>query len=303
MQLSESTWHRLIGAPLSLPAIAPLNTGRGISAALYVLRWGDGETGVLKISHERDRGAQELKFLQTQSDSSDVPRLLGAVTEPDRILLLIEDLRDATPGDVVVGASPAQALAAMDVLGRLHAAWWNAPPPDWTNTPPRWAETSAAQRAHFIQRYPHAWTQARLGDLPKMAARMAPVLAAIPPSLMHADAHLDNWMFRPAPILIDWESVRVGPSIVDVLRFLVEGITSETRRQMQSALLERWRGGVPDVDAATVQTWLHAALWYTLSAVVRHHSSVDLSVHSERTVQAHHQCAWQVIDMAADVLG
>ncbi|MGK0360212.1 MAG: aminoglycoside phosphotransferase (APT) family kinase protein [Bradymonadia bacterium] len=307
MQLSAPIWHRLIGAPLSLPTIHPLKTGRGISALLYVVRWGADQTAVLKISNAREDGARELKFLRTMRDSPDVPRLLGAVVEPARILLLIEDLRDATPGDMLIGATRGQALAAMDVLGRLHAGWWNAPPPDWSYKPPRWAGTTAAQRAQFVERYPHPWAQARLADLPDMAAQMAPVLAAIPPSLMHADAHLDNWMFRPAPILIDWESVRVGPAIVDVVRFLVEGLTSETRRQMQSALLERWRVAVSGVTAAvaaeTVQTWVRAALWYTINAVVAHDGGVGAHTHSARMVQAHHQCVRQVMDMAADVLG
>ena len=303
MQLSESTWHTLIGAPLPLPTVEPLKTGRGISAELFVLRWADDQTGVLKISHAREDGARELKFLRTLRGSPDVPRLLGAVVQTRRILLLLEDLRAATPGDMLIGATPAQAIDAIDLLGRLHSAWWDAPPPGWTFTPPRGTPATAADCEQFIARYPHPWAVANLRQLPRTAARMVPALAAIPPGLMHADAHLDNWMFRPAPILIDWESVRVGPSIVDVIRLLVEGLLTETRRQMQAELLERWRVAVPDVDRDTLQGWLRAGLWYTINAVVRHHGSVDLSVHAARMVQAHHQCAWQVMDMAADVLG
>lgn len=306
MQLSAPIWHRLIGAPLSLPTIHPLKTGRGISALLYVVQWGADQTAVLKISNAREDGARELKFLRAMRGSPDVPRLLGAVVESARILLLIEDLRAATPGDMLIGATPSQALAAMGVLGRLHAEWWNAPPPGWTYTPPRWAGTTAAQRAQFVQHHPHPWAQARLTDLPDMAAQMAPVLAAIPPSLMHADAHLDNWMFRPAPILIDWETVRVGPAIVDVVRFMVEGLTRETRRQIQSAMIERWRvavSGVAEVPAETVQAWVRAALWYTINAVVAHDGGVGAHTHSARMVQAHHLCVQQVMDMAADVLG
>lgn len=303
MQLSESTWHQLVGAPIGPPTVQPLLTGRGISAQLYVLSWGADESGVLKISHERERGLRELAFLRTVDDSSDVPRLIGSLVEPERVLLLLEDLRDATPGDILVGATPAQALAAMDVLGRLHASWWNAPPPGWTFEPPRWAPTSAPHIAQFQQRYPHPWAQQRLNELPARVAQMTPVLAAAPPSLMHADAHLDNWMFRPQPILVDWESVRVGPAIVDVIRFLVEGLTPTVRRPLQPALLERWRAALPDVTAQHVDSWLPAALWYTINAVVRHHGSVDLSFHSDRIVQVHHQCAWHTLELAADVLG
>lgn len=303
MQLSESTWHSLVGAPVALPTIEPLKTGRGISAALFVLRWAGDQAGVLKISHAREDGERELKFLRTMRGSPDVPRLLGAVVQPARILILLEDLRAATPGDMLVGATPAQAIDAIDLLGRLHRAWWDAPPPGWAFTPPRGTPATAADCDTFIARYPHPWARANLSQLPSTAARMNRVLAAIPPGLMHADAHLDNWMFRPAPILLDWESVRVGPSIVDVVRLLVEGMTAETRRRMQQALLERWRLAVPDVDRETLQGWLRAALWYTINAVVRHHGSVDLSQHAERMVRCHHQCAWQVMDMAADVLG
>jgi hypothetical protein len=63
----------------------------------------------------------------------------------------------------------------------------------------------------FLDRYPHPWGQAALPGLKAAVAQSRPVLEAGPVALSHGDAHLDNWMFSPAPVLIDWETARVGP--------------------------------------------------------------------------------------------
>ena len=274
-----------------------------MSSTLWRATWAGEHTVVLKISHNRDRGQRELDFLRMQPPSADTPRLLGAVEEAARVLLLIEDLGDAVAGDILTGLSADQALASVALLGRVHAQHWGRPPTGWTDAAPRWKDCTDLDISQFIERYPHPWAQARLPRLAEAVAAQRPVLAAIPRTLQHADAHLDNWMFRPEPVLIDWETARYGPAIVDLVRFLMEGVHTHQRRACQPELLARWRESVPDVSAETLDAWLRAGVWYSLNAMLPHYASIDLDALSPRLRQVHNHCAMQGLELAADLVG
>lgn len=285
MRLSADTWQALAGR--ESPALSPLGSARGMSAALWLARWPDGHSGVLKVSRRRDRGAGELRFLRHAPPSPHLPRLLGSVEEADRILLLLEDLTEATPGDILAGIPAPEAAAMFRALRTIHAL----PTPDWPHTPPRWRAGTIEHVPAFVERYPHPFA-ARLQDLPAQVARHQPILAGLPVSILHSDCHLDNWMFDPQPVLIDWETARTGPPIIDAVRLLMEGVSTAVRREAGDALLAAWGR-----DTAG----LAAAVWYSLNAMIPHHATIDLEALSPRMHAVHARCAVQALDLAADL--
>ena len=298
MQLTETTWQALAGrgTPRSL---APLGEGRGMSAVLRRARWADGHTAVLKVSRDRRRGACELRYLRAAPETGDTPRLLGAVEEPERILLLLEDLGEAEAGDILAGVSAEVAVQVFTTLGRLHA---RPIPTGWAREPVRWRDTDEGVVRQLLAQQPHPWGSARLPALREAVARHRPVLDGAPAALVHADAHLDNWMFRPAPVLIDWETARVGPAAIDAARFLMEGVHRPVRRSAGEALVEAWRSQLPaDTTREAAGSWLRAAVWWSLNAMIPHHATVDLGALPERMRRVHRHCMRQALDLAEDL--
>jgi aminoglycoside phosphotransferase (APT) family kinase protein len=67
-------------------------------------------------------------------------------------------------------------------------------------------------------------------------------LSAAPPTLIHADLHLDNVIFMPSEgepdaKIIDWQSVMRGPAVLDLARFIVEALDIEDRRAHEDRLV------------------------------------------------------------------
>jgi len=68
---------------------------------------------------------------------------------------------------------------------------------------------------------------------------------AAPPTLQHLDFRLDNMLFEPQggrwPLaVLDWQSVAVGPGVLDVAYFIGAGLPTEVRRKHEQDLLKQW---------------------------------------------------------------
>lgn len=297
--ISAAQWRELsaVGVP---DDIQQMPGDRGMSADLFRVRWREA-SAVLKISRNPRRGAREGEALRHLEGTSDAPRLLGALFESDRTLVLLEDLGGCEPGDILVGVSAERALEVTRLLGRIHGSRWGGPVvAGWAVGPPVWKTTTADDVEGFLAQYSHAWGP-NLRKLPAMRDRFAPMLADVPVTLTHADAHLDNFMFRPDPILIDWETARYAPGVIDLVRFLMEGVHSGVRRSIHHDLTEEWRRAVPGVSHGRLAEWLQAACWYSLNAMVPHHATVDLDALPPRMRRVHVHCAQQALDLAADL--
>lgn len=300
MQLDPAIWHQLYegGPPTTVTGLA---NDRGMSADLFACEW-SSHSAVLKVSRQRTRGDRERQALE-HLVSSDTPRLQGFVERDADVLLLLEDLRGCTPGDILQGVTASQTLEVMHLLGRTHARWSGRAHAGWSDAPPRWRDTTASDIATFLDRNPHPWGTTHLHALLDTREAQNAVLSAQPRTLAHADAHLDNWMFRPggAPILIDWETARIAPGILDVARFLLEGVHTDVRRTLGDAPLQTWCAhvGLPMEDARAA---LRAAVEWSITAMVPHHASVELAALPVRMQQVHRHCAQQVMDLAEDLL-
>jgi aminoglycoside phosphotransferase (APT) family kinase protein len=284
-------------------SITPLDGGRGMTATLSLVRWhAPAATAVLKVSTQVGRASHELEFFRSATDIPDIPRFYGGQVLDDQVAILLEDLTHATPGDILVGATAAQARSVAHALGRLHARYWGAPPAGLAPVAPRAISGLPAAVAAFVDLAHASPAQRRaVGDLSDRLPDARARLAAAPATLQHADAHLDNWMFGPEPILIDWQTARVGPGAVDLVRVLLEGVPTDVRRAHHDALVAAWceplpAGYDPHLD-------LQAALVTSLAALIPHQVAVDREALSPRMRRVFDLCAAQALALAEDLLG
>ena len=177
-----------------------------------------------------------------------IPDLLAGVTdgESGRGVLVLEDVAPAEQGDVLDGCSEQRAEAVVRVLARLHGASWQPRDDTFPASLPRWGARPldpgawADRLARASERFPRILTAgftARIRDLPERVAPALDRLRAGPATWIHADAHLDNVLWRPdgTAVLLDWCNAAVGPPAADVARFLSEGVDAASRPALVSA--------------------------------------------------------------------
>jgi Ser/Thr protein kinase RdoA (MazF antagonist) len=82
----------------------------------------------------------------------------------------------------------------------------------------------------------------RAVELPSRVPEAVATLERCPPTLIHADLHLDNVLFLEdgTPVILDWPSACSGAPALDVGRLLTEGMTTKARHDRQDRLLERY---------------------------------------------------------------
>ena len=175
-----------------------------------------------------------------------------------RGVLVLEDIVPATQGDVLGGCTLAGAEAVILVLARLHAATLHRHEADFAGDLPRWPV-----RATDTDRWVDRLTRARkrfpdvlgaelapeLGRLPQVVEASLDRLRSGPAAWMHADAHLDNvlWRLDGNAVILDWCNASVGPPAVDLARFLSEGVERRWRQALVSAYVDELRrNGVED---------------------------------------------------------
>ncbi|OAI45924.1 hypothetical protein AYO44_12260 [Planctomycetaceae bacterium SCGC AG-212-F19] len=195
----------------------------------------------------------------------------------DAYLLMLEDLSELTAGDQVQGLNPVQAQAAVETVGRFHAAWWEKPG----------LESFAWMPTRNIQpdRYRRMWPRFRqlvgphlpaaalaLGD--QLNIHLESLLDALeqrPHTIVHSDFRADNMLFAdlagPEPVVIlDWQLAIRSRGVLDVARLLCGSMASAERAASEIDILRRWhdtlvKGGVRDYSIQeVVQDYQRGAL-------------------------------------------
>ncbi len=184
-------------------------------------------------------------------------------------VLLMEDVTDAGLVEQTKGCSPAEALAAMETLGRIHAHWWEPGPIGQVAWLPRPQDPPYPQALE--QQIQLSWPRvaAKHGDLvpdevaaigdtfharvPDLMAR----LSAGPTTLVHGDYRLDNLLFPASgtePItVIDWQICLRGKGSYDTGYFMSQSLDPVQRKEIERDLLRRYwdvlvDGGVKGYD-------------------------------------------------------
>ncbi len=211
------------------------------------------------VRRHYERCAREVRFYRELAPISPVPaphHYHGAADDADgHVVLLLEDLATARVGDALRGCSPEDALLVVEAIAPFHARWWEQARPDSVPWLPRWGGDHRArqerydrQAGPFLERYGHLLPAPVRDLVDRLRGRYAAVSAALdraPPTIIHADLHLDNVLFNPtgtAPraVVLDWQGVATGAAAVDIASFVVGSLCVAGRRTAEDGLLARY---------------------------------------------------------------
>jgi aminoglycoside phosphotransferase (APT) family kinase protein len=192
--------------------------------------------------------------------------------------LLLEDLSHLTAGDGVEGATDAQAFAVVAALAQWHAAYWN----DDRLGRFRWLpDTRHPAVAGYGMILDMTWDMCvdRLGGV---SSEIAEAVALARPwfdraieefasgdrTLVHGDARLDNLRFSSTEaVLLDFQLATHSRGVYDVAFFAAGSLTTNNRRRLEPALLERYRDelAVGGVDVELDELWRDYRLGHMLN--------------------------------------
>lgn len=177
-------------------------------------------------------------------------------------LLVLEDLSSLSPGDQVRGLTRAEAVAAVETIGRFHARWWEAPALGALD----WMPCRNIQPARYHDCWPR-FRQVIGAHLPAAALtlgeqvgeRLEGLLRAMeerPHTIVHSDYRADNLLLGdpdgPDPVVVlDWQLAIRGRGVLDVARLLCGSLSPADRAACETAALRGWHqaleaGGVSD---------------------------------------------------------
>jgi hypothetical protein len=205
----------------------------------------------------------EVRFYQEIAPRSgiDVPRSHWASFEPGtgRVTLLLEDLSEGWQvGDAVAGGTVAQTEAAFDQIARVHGDLWDEPSLrdlEWL------APISRTQLLFdgvptalpvFRKRFADRLERYQMDAVERLAPKGAEYPGAAwrgPLVVAHGDFRLDNVLFAEEAgtshaKVIDWQSVRLAPPLIDAAIWLSSCLSSDDRRKHQDDLLHRYHEGL-----------------------------------------------------------
>lgn len=195
------------------------------------------------------------------------PRPILAEIDPvtDDFTPILEDLAPARQGDQLAGCSLADSRTAMAEAAALHAPRWNDPTLEAVDC----FAVASSRRKNFratlpaiIDLYKDRYRDALEPEFMALVDRLPDAISrfrsdrSTPRTLQHADFRLDNILFdvrgntHPMATL-DWQTLTVGPGMVDVAYFLSAGIDPSERRLHEIDLVrfyhsELIRRGVQD---------------------------------------------------------
>ncbi len=288
-------------APRTVIAKFP-NAGRGPASAFR-------EANTKDLESQRryfDWCSREVRFYREIAPkcAMSAPTCYAALVDEsnERIVLLLQDLAGHRAGDVLRGCVVSDVEEVLRAIARLHARFWGVamrPDLDWLQ---KWDRTLDARQQRYCASLGNLMARSdmtlpagirELLDL--LTTQYAPLmrsLAATPQTVIHGDLHLDNVLFRPSSegaeaVLIDWQSVSLGPAAVDVAMFMVGSLSAPDRRAGEADLLRGYLATIRSLGVVGYgldDLWRDStlALMWLLTGVVNWIGSADLDVLSGR---------------------
>ncbi len=206
-------------------------------------------------------------------------------------LLVLEDLSSLEAGDQVKGVTIPQAHAAVETIGRFHAAWWQNSELDRHD----WMPFRHIQLARYRERWPRF--RDTIGPhLPAVAVavgewlnvhleELLQALAERPHTIVHSDFRADNVLFAPLDdpnpvVILDWQLAIRSGGVLDLARFLCGSLDSADRTAAEPDLVRRWHaaleaGGVRGYSVADAFQDFHRAVVLSLYYPVTIHEAEE----------------------------
>jgi hypothetical protein len=198
--------------------------------------------------------AREARFYATLAPEVPIvtPRVFHVGDGTDTPLLL-EDLGSLRAGDQTVGLTTNDAERTLDVLARMHAAYWDSPVlgEGWLAEPAQGVYGQMSVQLMMTglpvlqERYRGHGFDRGIDALAAVAPRWQDALQACtqgPHTVVHNDCRLDNMFFTDdgAPVLVDWQVVARTRGTQDVANLLAGSMEPDLLSVNWETLLRRY---------------------------------------------------------------
>jgi aminoglycoside phosphotransferase (APT) family kinase protein len=266
----------VLGAEVEAVGVEAIGTGQLGSVFRVTPAYAAGVTGprtvIVKLA-STDAGARQQGMAlgvyetETRFYAKIAPRITMAVpachlaeVDPQSgwFTLVFEDLGGrAVVGDVLAGGTLEQAQAAVDALVGLQAPLWNEPELEeeaWLASPDATVALFASftgQVEPFLDRFGGLLEPAQADLIRRALPRAVDWVRSWsgPRVVQHGDYRLDNMLFGAAPdapmvTVVDWQTARLGPPLLDLGYYLGACLATEDRRRHERSLIERYHEGL-----------------------------------------------------------
>ncbi|WP_135453673.1 phosphotransferase [Mycobacterium sp. DL99] len=286
--LSELTGRRIesvsvIGGDAGTSSRARLAlSGAGVPESVFVKM--PAETAATRMMGELGRlGHTEVRFYQQLADGlPGVPRAYGAAFDAltGRYVLALEDLTLSACEfpDTLHPLDRDRAAMTVELLARVHAAFWDKLPARTGSGPLGWLYSASGDHTSLMTGSLLKMSTKRLAentDIPVADGRFidenyraaAQLLDRPPHTVMHGDAHPGNLFFRNGEAgLLDWQAVRRGHPGRELAYTLVTCMTTADRQAAERDLLDEYRRALAAAGGPSLD---HDELWerYRVGAI------------------------------------
>ncbi len=274
---------------LKINSIAPIGTGQMAESYRVKFSQESGEkieSVVVKVpsQNENSRNASratrcyelETSFYTSlrKSVRVDTPKCFHVWYDApsDDFVLVLEDIKDATQGDQITGATVEQADAAINQLVNLHAPMWGSEKLnqiDWLpkhslNVATGTSQLLRSMFSGFAERFSDKVSSEIIGLGERLVSKIDRYYAAFPTLLTvaHRDFRLDNLLFTPhgntiGVKVVDWQTVGAMPGASDLGYFIGASFTVEDRRDNEQMLVKSYceRLTAQKIDISNNEIW------------------------------------------------
>lgn len=270
------------------------------------------ETFIAKFASTNDTSRQsgiglgiyeaEVRFYQQISRSVGMrtPQcwFAGFDAEEGWFTLLLEDFGGYEIGDVLQPGTLKKAQLAIGELVKLHISRWDDPglvALDWLSVPR--FERVFAHFPRSLEGFIGLFESSLPPSLIALAERLLPKSLDYiarwqgPKVIQHGDYRLDNMLFGQKPdqtpiVIIDWQTVGLGPPMVDFAYYLGSGLPIEDRRQHEQLLVGKYHQRLMDAGIGNYG-WEDCWSDYRLHSLFGFYLVAGMSVlvgHTERSL-------------------
>ena len=200
-------------------------------------KFSNPDPDALAFMHSLGFFQKEVGFYEHIADKVDLrtPRCYYSAlnTETGESLLLLEDLKPMSVGNLTAGCSLAQAELAIREIAIFHAEWWESPQLnalDWLPPPNIPALDAMYQQAWdpFVEKVGHLIPQTLLSICKRVRQDVGFIFRKHdepPRTLVHHDYHMENQFFAAADsndpfAVVDWNVLTIGHGVCDVVHFM-----------------------------------------------------------------------------------